>query len=120
MPQSVEMRYLTGVATSSSTSSLVSRHAQPKWSFPDEKAFVEWAKVHLKKAVHRPPRPDWTTINKTQVRKLIESRIALNVEDGTPMLNAEKHPVDKDTGEVIPGVIVEEGGDALGRFWDVK
>ena len=98
---------------------LVSRAAQDVWTYEEEAAFVEWAKTHAKQTVHRPPRPEWTTINKNQARKILMERKVAVDDKGNVQLTKDGHLIDRETGEAIPGIKVSEGGDH-GRFYDVK
>lgn len=88
------------------TGTLRSTAAQPRWTYDDVKAFLDWAKINASAAVRTPDPKD--EIDKNGAKKLLGPMI--DVIDG--------YAIVKETGEKIPGLKIEPGGDFdLGRFY---
>lgn len=89
------------------TGTLRSTKAQPRWTYDDEAAFLEWASKHATAAI-RHPDPPKDQIDKNGAKKALDPII--DVIDGNAII--------KETGEMIPGLKIEPGGDFdLGRFF---
>lgn len=85
---------------------LFSSKAQPRWTYDDAKAFLAWAQKNKPAAIRYPEvKPE---IAKNDVKKLLDPII--EVIGGRAVV--------KETGEMIPGLKIEPGGDYdLGRFY---
>jgi phage host-nuclease inhibitor protein Gam len=88
---------------------LRSSKAQPRWTYDDAAAFLEWAKLNATDVIRLPEvKPE---IAKNDVKKLLDPII--QVVDGRAILTK--------TGEKIPGLKIEPGGDyELGRFYTAE
>lgn len=92
------------------TGTLRSAKAQPRWTYDDEAAFLEWASKHAAEAVRHPDMPK-DQIDKNGAKKVLGEII--DVIDGRAVV--------KETGEKIPGLKIEPGGDyELGRFYTAE
>lgn len=88
------------------TGTLISTKAQPRWTYDDAAAFLEWAKANAAEAV-RETDPK-TEIDKNAAKKVLGALAAI----------IDHRAVIKDTGEKVPGVRIDPGGDFdLGRFY---
>lgn len=85
---------------------LRSAKAQPRWTYDDAAAFLEWAKTNATAAIRTPEIKE--EIAKNEAKKVLDPMI--EVVDGRAIV--------KETGEKIPGLRIEPGGDyELGRFY---
>lgn len=88
---------------------LRSAKAQPRWTYDDAAAFLEWARANATAAIRTPETKD--EIAKVEAKKLLDPMI--EVVDGRAVV--------KETGEMIPGLKIEPGGDYdLGRFYTAE
>jgi phage host-nuclease inhibitor protein Gam len=94
------------------TGTLVSSKAQPRWTYDDAAAFLEWATTHAADLVRRPEPKD--EIDKNAVKKWLSDDKVYEIRD-------DGRVVIKEGGEFVPGVRVSPGGDFdLGRFYRVE
>lgn len=88
---------------------LRSAKAQPRWTYDDAAAFLEWAKVNATTAVRIPDTKE--EIAKTEAKKVLDPII--KVIDGRAIVT--------ETGEKVPGLKIDPGGDFdLGRFYTAE
>lgn len=88
---------------------LRSAKAQPRWTYDAPTEFLVWAQANATAAVRLVPAKD--EIDKNEAKKLLGPII--DVVDGRAVI--------KETGEKIPGLKIEPGGDyELGRFYTAE
>lgn len=93
------------------TGTLTSKNADDRWAYDDQAAFLTWAKDNAQGAI-RHPDPPGPQIAKNDAKKLLADAIEVK-DDGSVVY--------KPTGEKIPGLRINPGGDfELRRFYYMK